>query len=165
MTTFSVAQPSESARLLREVPYDHPDARRLTQALYREQIATYGFADDPTDTPVTHFDPPHGLFLIAHRHGVPVGCGGIRLLDENTAEIKRMYVAQTARGQGLGRHILQSLEDQAASRGATQIVLETGVSNHGALALYQNSGYRPRLSYVPGRDPLVNHALTKQLGE
>ncbi|MCX4581157.1 GNAT family N-acetyltransferase [Streptomyces sp. NBC_01571] len=165
MTTFSVAQPSESARLLREVPYDHPDARRLTQALYREQVATYGFADDPADTPAAHFDPPHGLFLIADRDGVAVGCGGIRLLDANTAEIKRMYVTATARGQGLGRHILRSLEDQAASRGAMQIVLETGVSNHGALALYQSSGYGPRPSYVSGRDPFVNRALTKQLGE
>ncbi|MFG2426021.1 GNAT family N-acetyltransferase [Streptomyces sp. NPDC048448] len=165
MTAFSSALLGESAWLLREVSYGHPDARRLTQALYREQVATYGFADDPTDTPAAHFDPPDGLFLIAHRDGVAVGCGGIRLLDANTAEIKRMYVAQPARGQGLGRHILQSLEDQAASRGAMQIVLETGVSNHGALALYQNSGYRSRPSYVPSRDPLVNRALTKQLGE
>ncbi|MET8289898.1 GNAT family N-acetyltransferase [Streptomyces sp. NPDC005132] len=76
-----------------------------------------------------------------------------------------MYVAPTARGHGLGRHILQSLEDQTAVRGATQIVLKTGVSNHGALALYQNSGYTPRPSYVPGRDPLVNRALTKRLGD
>ncbi|WP_393072233.1 GNAT family N-acetyltransferase [Streptomyces sp. LN704] len=165
MTAFSSALLGESAWLLREVSYGHPDARCLTQALYREQVATYGFADDPTDTPTAHFDPPHGLFLIAHRDGVAVGCGGIRLLNANTAEIKRMYVTATARGQGLGRHILQSLEDQAASRGATQIVLETGASNHGALALYQNSGYRPRPSYVSGRDPFVNRALTKQLGE
>ncbi|MFC5204127.1 GNAT family N-acetyltransferase [Streptomyces kaempferi] len=110
MTASSSALLGESAWLLREVSYGHPDARRLTQALYREQVAAYGFGDDPADTPVAHFDPPHGLFLIAHRDGVAVGCGGIRLLDANTAEIKRMYVAQTARGQGLGRHILQSLE-------------------------------------------------------
>ncbi|MCX5097773.1 GNAT family N-acetyltransferase [Streptomyces sp. NBC_00365] len=162
-TTFSSAQPSESARLLSEVPYDHPDARHLTQALYREQIATYGFADDPGDTPATHFDPPHGLFLIAHRDGIALGCGGIRLLDANTAEIKRMYVAETARGQGLGRHILKRLEHHATTCGATQILLETGARNHNALKLYQHSGYRLRPSYMPGRDPLINRALTKQL--
>ncbi|MFF2132898.1 hypothetical protein ACFVW1_47740 [Streptomyces olivochromogenes] len=39
-----------------------------------------------------------------------LGCGGIRLLDCDTAEIKRMYVAETARGQCRGRHILKRLE-------------------------------------------------------
>jgi hypothetical protein len=39
------------AWVLTAVAYDSPDARRLTQALHREQLATYGFADDPADTP------------------------------------------------------------------------------------------------------------------
>ncbi|MER7693087.1 GNAT family N-acetyltransferase [Streptomyces sp. NPDC097610] len=155
---------SRALPLLSEVPYDHPDARHLTRALQLEQVATYGFADDPGETPAAQFDPPHGLFLTAHRDGVAVGCGGVRLLNADTAEIKRMYVAVAARGHGLGQHILEYLERQAVTVGATQIVLETGFRNHGALALYQRCGYRSRPSYVPGRDPLVNRALTKQLG-
>ncbi|MFD4788846.1 GNAT family N-acetyltransferase [Streptomyces sp. NPDC058459] len=143
--------------------YDHPDARRLTQALRAEQLGLYGFADDPDTTPVADFDPPK-LFLIAHIDEEAVGCGGVRLLDEHTAEIKRMYVSREARGHGIGRYLLQHLERHAASRGATQIVLETGRRNTAALTLYRRAGYLPCASYVAGRDPRVNRAMTKPLG-
>ncbi|WP_331753075.1 GNAT family N-acetyltransferase (plasmid) [Streptomyces sp. NBC_00637] len=164
MTHLSPAPP-ESAALpsLTIVPYSNPQARRLTQALHLEQLATYGFADDPDDTPEEQFHPPRGLFVIAHRKGVSVGCGGVRLLDANTAEIKRMYVAAAARGQGLGRHILEHLEHHAASCGASRILLETGARNHAALALYQRCGYVPVPSYAPGRNPDVNRAMHKDL--
>ncbi|MEW2621389.1 GNAT family N-acetyltransferase [Streptomyces sp. NPDC048106] len=144
-------------------PYDHPDARRLTQVLRAEQLGLYGFADDPDTTPEADFDPP-GLFLIVHIDGEPVGCGGIRLLDEHTAEIKRMYVAERARGHGIGRYLLEQLEQHAVSRGATRIMLETGRRNTAALALYHRSGYVPCPSYVPGRDHTINRAMTKPLG-
>ncbi|MFJ8794280.1 GNAT family N-acetyltransferase [Streptomyces sp. NPDC102462] len=144
-------------------PYDHPDARRLTQALRAEQLGLYGFADDPDTTPEADFDPP-GLFLIAHVGEEAVGCGGVRLLDEHTAEIKRMYVSGEARGYGIGQRLLAHLERHAASRGATRIMLETGRRNTAALALYRRAGYLPCPSYVAGRDPRVNRAMTKPLG-
>ncbi|MGW3267519.1 GNAT family N-acetyltransferase [Streptomyces sp. NPDC001056] len=144
-------------------PYDHPDARRLTQALHIEQLGLYGFADDPDTTPEADFDPPAGLFLIAHVGEKAVGCGGVRLLDEHTAEIKRMYVSGDARGHGIGRHLLVHLEQHAASRGATRIMLETGRRNTAALALYHRTGYLPCPSYVAGRDPRINRAMTKAL--
>lgn len=144
-------------------PYDHPDARRLTQALRAEQLGLYGFAEDPDTTPEGDFDPP-GLFLIAHMGEEAVGCGGVRLLSEHTAEIKRMYVSDDARGHGIGRYILQHLERHAANRGATLILLETGRRNSAALALYHQAGYLPCPSYVAGRDPRVNRAMSKPLG-
>ncbi|MEU8984683.1 GNAT family N-acetyltransferase [Streptomyces sp. NPDC048309] len=144
-------------------PYDHPDARRLTQALRAEQHTLYGFADDPDATPEAEFDPPAGLFLIAHVGDEAVGCGGVRLLDEHTAEIKRMYVSGEARGHGIGRYLLLCLERHAASRGATRIMLETGRRNTAALALYHRAGYLPCPSYVAGRDARVNRAMTKLL--
>ncbi|WP_324607031.1 MULTISPECIES: GNAT family N-acetyltransferase [Streptomyces] len=115
-------------------------------------------------TPEADFDPPHGLFLIADIGEEAVGCGGVRLLDENTAEIKRMYVSNEARGHGIGRHLLEHLEQHALSRGATRIMLETGRRNTAALALYHNTGYTPCPSYVAGRDHHVNRAMTKPLG-
>ncbi|MEV7465420.1 GNAT family N-acetyltransferase [Streptomyces kronopolitis] len=145
------------------VPYDHPDARRLTQALRAEQLGLYGFADDPDTTPEADFDPPHGLFLIARIGDDPVGCAGVRLLDDHTAEIKRMYVSGEARGHGIGRYLLQHLEQHAVSRGATRIMLETGRRNTAALALYRRTGYAPCPPYVPGRDHAINRAMTKSL--
>ncbi|MDW6057914.1 GNAT family N-acetyltransferase [Streptomyces sp. FXJ1.4098] len=106
------------------------------------------------------------MFLIA-RVGLgeePVGCGGVRLLDEHTAEIKRMFVADQARGHGIGRYLLEQLERHAVSRGATRIMLETGRRNTAALALYHRTGYELCPSYVPGRDHRVNRAMTKRLG-
>jgi GNAT superfamily N-acetyltransferase len=146
------------------VPYDHPHARRLTRALRAEQMSLYGFADDPDNTPQADFDPPHGLFLIARAGNDPVGCAGVRLLDAHTAEIKRMYVAAHARGHGIGRHLLEHLEQHAVSRGVTRIMLETGRRNTAALALYHRTGYVPCPPYVTGRDPRVNRAMHKPLG-
>ena len=155
--------PAASA-LMTAVPYSHPDARRLIRALHTEQVDTYGFAEDPDATPEAHFDPPQGLFVIAHRDGKALACGGVRLMpDSRTAEIKRMYVAPAARGHGLGRRLLEHLEQHAVSLGATTAVLETGHRNAAALTLYRHVGYKPRPSYVAGRDPLVNRAMTKSL--
>ncbi|MEV5886022.1 GNAT family N-acetyltransferase [Streptomyces sp. NPDC052020] len=145
-------------------PYDHPDARRLTRALRAERLGLYGSADDPDTTPEADFDPPRGLFLIARVGEEPVGCGGVRLFDEHTAEIKRMYVADQARGHGIGGYLLEHLERHAVSCGATRIMLETGRRNTAALALYHRTGYVPCPSYVPGRDHRVNRAMAKPLG-
>ncbi|MFD8609710.1 GNAT family N-acetyltransferase [Streptomyces sp. NPDC059631] len=145
------------------VPYDHPDARRLTHALRSEQLGLYGFADDPDTTPEADFAPPQGLFLIARIGDDPVGCAGVRLLDGHTAEIKRMYVSGEARGHGIGRCLLDHLERHAARCGATRLMLETGRRNTAALALYRGTGYVPCQPYVPGRDHAINRAMTKFL--
>ncbi|GAA1213695.1 GNAT family N-acetyltransferase [Streptomyces rhizosphaericus] len=167
MTSTPTASDAPSATSLKPsvsaTPYEHPDARRLTQALRAEQLELYGFADDPDTTPEAEFDPPRGLFLIARIGENPVGCGGIRFLDEHTAEIKRMYVADQARSHGIGRYLLEHLELHAVSRGATRIMLETGQRNTAALALYHRTGYVSCPSYVPGRDPGVNRAMSKPL--
>ncbi|MDX3070150.1 MULTISPECIES: GNAT family N-acetyltransferase [Streptomyces] len=167
--TFVPTAPDASAAIrltpsVTAAPYDHPDARRLTQALRAEQLGLYGFADDPDTTPEADFDPPRGLFLIAHLDQEAVGCGGVRFLDEHTAEIKRMYVSGEARGHGIGRYLLAHLERHAVSRGVTRIMLETGRRNTAALALYSRTGYLPCPSYVAGRDHRVNRAMIKPVG-
>src|SRR5262245_58948564 len=69
------------------------------QGAYPEPGATH-FRLDPTEV-----TGGRGTFLILRRDGVPVGCGALRLLDAETAEFKRMYVAPSVRGQGLGRRL------------------------------------------------------------
>jgi GNAT superfamily N-acetyltransferase len=152
---------------LTAVPYTHPEARRLTTALHAEQVATYGYADDPLETPPDHFDVPRGLFVIAHLEGHPhaLGCGGWRMTAPGTAEIKRMYVHPDARRLSLGSQILHFLEQRAQSHGALRAILETGNRNTAALALYERFSYQPIPSYVPGRQPSVNRAMAKDLTE
>jgi len=83
---------------------------------------------------------PNIHFVVAERHGKPVGCGALRL-DESYAEIKRMYVLPEARGEGIGRRLLAHLEALAASSGRQLVRLETGVRQPEALALYDEAGF------------------------
>ena len=83
-----------------------------------------------------------GTFLIVHQDGVPVGCGAVRLLDAQTAELKRMFVAPSVRGTGLGRRLVKALEAEARALGAGRLVLETGVRQAAALALYRATGFQ-----------------------
>ncbi|MFF4674949.1 GNAT family N-acetyltransferase [Streptomyces sp. NPDC001279] len=151
--------------MLAAVWYDSPDARRLTQALHREQVATYARADDPEATEAAEFEPPSGVFLLAARaDGTALACGGWRTAGPTTAEIKRMYVTPAIRGHGLARQLLEALEHDARQHGMSEAILKTGVSNLAALTLYIRCGYTLVAPYAPGRDPRINRALSKALG-
>jgi putative acetyltransferase len=104
-------------------------------ALYPEPGATH-FRLDPAEVA-----DGQGAFLVAYRDGAPVGCGAIRRLDADTAEVKRMYVAPEVRGQGLGRRLVAALVDEARRLGVQRLVLETGTRQHAALALYRATGF------------------------
>jgi GNAT superfamily N-acetyltransferase len=82
-----------------------------------------------------------GAFLVAYVDGAPLGCGAVRRLDQATAELKRMFVAPGIRGQGVGRALLRALEDEARGLGARRLVLETGIRQRAALALYRKTGF------------------------
>jgi GNAT superfamily N-acetyltransferase len=121
-------------------PYDHPDTQQLVERINAYYVDIYGGRDrDPTDA--EQFVPPAGLFLVGYLDGVPVACGGWRRRPDATVEIKRMYVADEARGRGLARAMLAELERTAAGAGAQRIVLNTGYRQGEAMALYQSSGY------------------------
>jgi putative acetyltransferase len=83
-----------------------------------------------------------GSFLVVYRDGAPVGCGAVRRLDDETAELKRMYVVTPERGRGLGRRLVSALEAEAQALGARRLVLETGTRQTAALALYRATGFR-----------------------
>jgi GNAT superfamily N-acetyltransferase len=161
MTRQPAAAP---AWVLSAVSYASPDASRLTQALHREPLATYGFADDPPGTPPGEFDPPHGTFLVGAAVGGPaIACCGWRTAGPGTAEFKRLYVDPSARGQGLARCLVQALEHHAARHGKTRVILETGARGHAALALYTSFGFTFTEPYVEGRNPDINRAMRKTL--
>ena len=84
---------------------------------------------------------PRGLLLVAWLRGEPIGCGALKLHGSDPVEIKRMWVAPTARGLGLGRRLLDELEHHARQRGATVARLETNRALTEAIGLYRSSGY------------------------
>ena len=134
---------------IRSVAYDHPDAQRLIEQVQQEYVVRYG-GRDGARIEAEEFTPPRGLFAVAYQSGKPVAIGGWRrhephayggLPGERPAEIKRMYVAESARGRGLARAVLAHLEHTARQAGVDWLVLETGRKQPEALALYRSAGY------------------------
>ena len=87
--------------------------------------------------------PGRGAFLVAYRDDRPVGCGAVRLIDSATAELKRMFVEPELRGEGIGRAFVDALEAEARRLGARRVVLETGIRQTAAMALYTRCGFAP----------------------
>jgi putative acetyltransferase len=84
-----------------------------------------------------------GAFLVVTYNGTPVGCGAVRLIAPDTGELKRMYVAPSVRGKGLAKQLVAALEAEARALGAKRLVLETGIRQLAALALYRGAGFQP----------------------
>jgi putative acetyltransferase len=84
---------------------------------------------------------PHIRFFLARLHGQAVGCGGVALFDD-FAEVKRMYVRNAARRQGVAGAILTRLEDEARKAGLSWLRLETGDNQIAAMQLYTRAGFR-----------------------
>ena len=87
-------------------------------------------------------NPPAGAFLVGYLDGTPVCCGGLKRLDQQACEIKRMFVAPQARRRGLARILLAAIEDRARELGYTIARLDTGPRQPHAQALYEAQGYR-----------------------
>jgi DNA-binding MarR family transcriptional regulator/GNAT superfamily N-acetyltransferase len=85
---------------------------------------------------------PAGVFLMASLRGTPVGCGVLKLVPGLAAEIKRMWVAPSARGLGVGRRLLSELEWRAAAEGRHAARLETNNALVEAIAMYRSAGYQ-----------------------
>ena len=83
---------------------------------------------------------PH--VVVAYHNGIPVGCGAIRAYEGDTAEIKRMFVLRPYRRKGIAEKVLHELEAWAGELSYATLILETGVVQPEAIALYQKNGYQ-----------------------
>ena len=133
----------ESIRIARAELTDDV-SRALIESLNAELTGAY------PEPGATHFglEPAEvsggrGAFLVIYQEGNPVGCGAVRRIDPETAELKRMYVAQSVRGEGLGRRLVAALENEARALGVRRLILETGIRQTAALALYRATGFQP----------------------
>ena len=127
------------------------DASALTRALFEEMVVRYG-DDEESPAHPEQFLPPYGVFLVGVVDGTDVACGGLRLRSEGIGEVKRMYVAPSARRHGLARQVLAALLDHARSVGLTEVWLETGTEQPEARRLYESSGFLPMEPYGDYKD-------------
>lgn len=141
-------------------PTDAPDAAELLDeyfAMREHGMSGYRIVHPAPAT----FTEPAGVFLVARRDGEAIGCGGIRMLDPSRAEVKHLYLRPGARGTGLGRTLLESLEQHAARLGATEVVLDTNARLEAAQGLYRSSGYADVPPY--NDNPNATHWFRKPL--
>ncbi|MEV6899043.1 MarR family winged helix-turn-helix transcriptional regulator [Amycolatopsis sp. NPDC051372] len=122
-----------------------PDARYCLRSYFDELGHRFDAGFDPAKSISAGDDEmtlPSGLLLVAALPNSPVGCGALKLhADTGIAEIKRMWVSPTVRGLGLGRRLLDSLAQQASSRGMHTLRLETNKALVEARRLYETAGF------------------------
>lgn len=128
--------------MIEERSYDDPDVVRMVAEVQQVYVEMYGGPDEAVVEP-HEFVTPQGLFLVGILDGVAVATGGWRRLDDDDAEIKRMYVSPPARRRGLSRLMLAEVERTAAAAGIRRLVLNTGPHQAAAIALYEQAGYVP----------------------
>jgi DNA-binding MarR family transcriptional regulator/GNAT superfamily N-acetyltransferase len=143
---------------------EHEDARfcldRYTEELNSRSNRTF----DPTVGATARPDevrPPAGQFFIARLHDEPIGCGAVKHHVNAPAEIKRMWIAPQARGLGLGRRLLQTLESCARGAGATFARIETNSDLTEALTLYTSAGWSQVEAF--NDEPYADRWLEKSL--
>lgn len=123
---------------------ESPLALDLLGRYYAELDSRFPGGFDVSQTvaaPPDELRAPHGAFLVARLDRIAVACGAVRKLDQDLAEIKRMWVSPTARGRGVARALLAALEDAARTLGSTCVRLDTAASLREALGLYRSAGY------------------------
>ncbi|MFE9094193.1 GNAT family N-acetyltransferase [Streptomyces sp. NPDC007264] len=154
-------------------PYDSPVAAALWRAYYTEvsdrwYLLHEGRRTDPAelereiaaDTGAS-LAPPCGVLMVARYEGKPAGTAGVRLTDQDTAELKRVFVHREWRGKGGAPLLVSAAEDAARALGARRMVLDTRHDLVEARALYARLGYAET---DPHNDqPYAEHWFGKQL--
>jgi DNA-binding MarR family transcriptional regulator/GNAT superfamily N-acetyltransferase len=155
-----------TAALVEIAPIDpaHPSAQHCLREYVAELDRRFADGFDPTrsiSADARELRPPAGILLVATLHSEPIGCGALKLPDGAPSQLKRMWVAASARGLGVGRRLLAELETHAARSSSPVVRLETNAALTEAIALYRSAGY----AEVPpfSDDPYADHWFEKRL--
>ena len=132
-----------------ETPEQIEEVRRLLreyEAALGVSLCFQGFERELAALP-GEYAPPAGRLLLALEAGQVVGCVALRRLDEETCEMKRLYVRPKFRGLGVGKALAKSIVDCAVGIGYAKMRLDTVPSMHSAISLYSSLGFREIAPY------------------
>ena len=123
----------------------HPDFRQMVNALDEDLIVRNGETQKLYHqyNKIDHIN--HAVVVYAANK--PIGCGCFKRFDDETVEMKRMFVLPAMRGKQLAGQLLKELETWAIEEGFTKAILETGVRQLEAIRLYTRSGYHLTENY------------------
>jgi DNA-binding MarR family transcriptional regulator len=151
---------------IRTVDPEHPDARQCLRSYFAELERRSGAPFNPlvgSTAEPAELRPPKGEMVVAYLREEPVGCGALKHFGGGVTDIKRMWLAEAARGLGLGRRLLATLEQRAADAGARTVRLETSDLLVEAVALYRSAGYREVPAF--NDEPFAHHWFEKRLSQ
>jgi DNA-binding MarR family transcriptional regulator/GNAT superfamily N-acetyltransferase len=140
-----------------------PVARYCVERYFEELRARFEAGYDPAlgiSAAPAELTPPRGYFVLATLNDEPVGCGALKC-HAAYGEIKRMWVASSTRGLGLGTRILLRLEDLARERRLPLLRLETNKALTEAQSLYRRNGFREVPAF--NDEPYAHHWFEKAL--
>lgn len=145
---------------LRDVSPSHPDNLRCLER-YRAELAERTGRDPATSLPVADetVTPPQGRTIVAYRDGAPVGCGALK--GGEVPEVKRLWVSDGARGLGLGRRLMDALENTAREKAATEVRLDTNTALTEATTMYRARGWTEVEPY--NDEPMSDLWMSKRL--
>jgi GNAT superfamily N-acetyltransferase len=129
-------------RFERSDPEEPPAAELLAEMRVElnDVYESFNRLDNPPLVP-DELRGPGGAYLVGYDGAEAVAGGGLRRLDDEVAEIKRMFVRPAARSRGVARAVLEALEQTALELGYERIRLDTGPKQVHGLALYRSAGY------------------------
>ncbi len=132
-------------------PEDIPALARLEREIFSVPWSQRAFEE--------LLEHDYSLYLVAEEDGIPVGCAGLTVLD-NEGDIDKVMVEERLRGQGIGRLLLQRLLEEGGRRGITEFTLEVRAGNQAAVRLYEKLGFvaegvRPGFYRKPTEDAVI----------
>lgn len=145
-------------------PADSVDGQWCLEQYYAELAERFEGGFDPAVIEAISLDemtPPKGWFVIARLDGAAVGCGALKRVDPHLGEIKRVWTARDARGIGVARQVMHTLETLARDAGLRTVRLDTNRSLKEAQAMYPNLGYREVAAF--NDEPYAHHWFQKEL--
>jgi ribosomal protein S18 acetylase RimI-like enzyme len=127
--------------------------------IVRELFLEYGALPDVSITQHEiaglpgEYAPPSGALLVALDDKSGAGCVALRKLEQQTCEMKRLYVRPKYRGQGMGKELVLEIIARARELGYSQMRLDTRPSMQSAIALYRSLGFCEIPSYMTNPVP------------
>jgi putative acetyltransferase len=119
------------------------------RSLFREYESWLGLSlcfqgfEEELETLPGKYAEPDGRIFIGYVDDEPAGCIGLRKLDDGICEMKRLYLRESARGQGLGNALIETVIAHAREIGYTKMRLDTYPPKMGkAVGLYESHGFR-----------------------
>jgi len=119
----------------------------LAAELFKEYVSQLGIDlsfqnfNKELENIAIEYGRPEGTIFIAYNNKEPVGCFGVRKLDDSMCELKRMYVRESARGLGVGKQLLDKSIEVGKLLGYSKMRLDTLDTMHAAMSLYRKAGF------------------------